>query len=219
HYNGIITNNFLLEGQYSRRTFAFVNSGSTFTDLVNGTLLLDRSNGNTRFNSPTFCGVCAPETRDNGEYILKGNYYLNTRSLGNHNFVAGVDNFKEKRFAEHHQSGSDYRLYVTTAFIASLLRTTSTSLGSSARTSAIRINPPAPPVRSTTATKDRSSTRTTMGRRPRCPMRLRRRSPGLRASAAEWSTARSTPASARARCSVRAGRAAFLALWRSTTPG
>ena len=116
HYNGIITNNFLLEGQYSRRTFAFVNSGSTFTDLVNGTLLLDRSNGNTRFNSPTFCGVCAPETRDNGEYILKGNYYLNTRVLGNHNFVAGLDNFKEKRFAENHQSGSDYRMYVTTAF-------------------------------------------------------------------------------------------------------
>ena len=119
HYNGIITNNFLLEGQYSRRTFAFVNSGSTFTDLVNGTLLLDRSNGNTRFNSPTFCGVCAKETRDNGEYIVKGNYYLNTKSLGNHNFVAGVDNFKEKRFAENHQSGSDYRAFVTTAFFDS----------------------------------------------------------------------------------------------------
>lgn len=116
HYNGVITNNFLLEGQYSRRTFAFVNSGSIYTDLVKGTLLLDRSNGNTRFNSPTFCGVCAPETRDNGEYLLKGNYYLNTRSLGNHNFVVGLDNFKEKRFAENHQSGSDYRVFVTTAF-------------------------------------------------------------------------------------------------------
>jgi carboxypeptidase family protein/TonB-dependent receptor-like protein len=116
HYNGMLTNNFLLEGQYSRRTFAFINSGSQFTDLVKGTLLLDRSNGNTRFNSPTFCGVCAPETRDNGEYLLKGNYYLNAGTLGNHNFVAGLDNFKEKRFAENHQSGSDYRIFVTTAF-------------------------------------------------------------------------------------------------------
>ena len=116
HYNGIITNNFLLEGQYSRRTFAFVNSGSTFTDLVKGTLLLDRSNGNTRFNSPTFCGVCAPETRDNNEVLLKGNYYLNTTDLGNHSLVGGVDVFKEKRFAENHQSGSDYRVFVTTAF-------------------------------------------------------------------------------------------------------
>jgi hypothetical protein len=115
HYNGIITNNFLLEGQYSRRTFAFVNSGSIYTDLVKGTLLLDRSNGNTRFNSPTFCGVCAPETRDNGEYLIKGSYYLNTRSLGNHNFIAGLDNFKEKRFAENHQSGSDYRIFTTGA--------------------------------------------------------------------------------------------------------
>ena len=116
HYNGIITNNFLLEAQYGRRTFAFVNSGSIYTDLIQGTLLLDRSNGNTRFNSPTFCGVCAPETRDNNEYILKGNYYLNTRSLGNHNFIGGLDQFKEKRFAENHQSGSDFRVFVTTAY-------------------------------------------------------------------------------------------------------
>ena len=116
HYNGVLTTNTLLEAQYSRRTFAFVNSGSIYTDLVKGTLLLDRSNGNTRFNSPTFCGVCAKETRDNGEYIVKGNYYLNTRATGNHNFVVGVDNFKEKRFAENHQSGSDYRVFVTNAF-------------------------------------------------------------------------------------------------------
>ncbi len=117
HYNGVINSNTLLEAQYSRRTFAFVNSGSTFTDLVKGTLLLDRSTSpNTRFNSPTFCGVCATETRDNGEYVVKGNYYLNTKAVGNHNFVGGLDNFKEKRFAENHQSGSDYRMFVTTAF-------------------------------------------------------------------------------------------------------
>ncbi|HJT18577.1 MAG TPA: TonB-dependent receptor, partial [Thermoanaerobaculia bacterium] len=116
HYSGVLTNNLLLEGQYSRRTFAFVNSGSLYTDLVRGTLLLDRSNGSTRFNSPTFCGICAPETRDNNEEILKTSYYLNTKTLGNHNFVGGVDNFKEKRFAENHQSGSDYRIFVTNAF-------------------------------------------------------------------------------------------------------
>jgi len=116
HYSGALTNNLLLEGQYSRRTFAFVNAGSKFTDLINGTLLLDRSNGNTRFNAPTFCGICAPETRDNNEELIKANYYLNTKSLGNHTLVGGIDNFKEKRFAENHQSGSDYRIFVTTAF-------------------------------------------------------------------------------------------------------
>ena len=116
HYNGVLTTNTLIEAQYSRRTYAFVNSGSRFQDLVKGTLLLDRSNNNTRFNSPTFCGVCATETRDNGEYIVKGNYYLNTRATGNHNFIVGFDNFKEKRFAENHQSGSDYRVFVTTVF-------------------------------------------------------------------------------------------------------
>jgi len=116
HYSNVLTSNLLLEGQYSRRTFAFINSGSLYTDLAQGTLLLDRSNGNTRFNSPTFCGVCAPETRDNGEYLVKGSYYLNTKTLGNHNFIAGFDNFKEKRFAENHQSGSDYRIFASSAW-------------------------------------------------------------------------------------------------------
>jgi len=116
HYSNVLTSNLLLEGQYSRRTFAFINSGSLYTDLARGTLLLDRSNGNTRFNSPTFCGVCNPETRDNGEYLVKGSYYLNTKSLGNHNFVGGIDNFKEKRFAENHQSGSDFRVFATSAW-------------------------------------------------------------------------------------------------------
>lgn len=119
HYDNVLTTNFLVEGQYSRRTFAFINSGSEFTDLVKGTLLLDRSNGNTRFNSPTFCGICAPETRDNGEYLVKGSYYLNAGSLGNHNVVAGLDNFHEKRFAENHQSGSDYRIFASSAFFNS----------------------------------------------------------------------------------------------------
>jgi len=116
HYSNVLTSNLLLEGQYSRRTFAFINSGSLYTDLVRGTLLLDRSNGNTRFNSPTFCGICNPETRDNGEYLIKGSYYLNTKSLGNHNFIAGLDNFKEKRFAENHQSGSDFRIFASGAW-------------------------------------------------------------------------------------------------------
>ncbi|MCU1246587.1 MAG: hypothetical protein JWN02_2497 [Acidobacteria bacterium] len=118
HYNGVLTSSLLLEGQYSRRTMAFVGSGAKFTDVEHGTLLLDRNNGNTRFYSPTFCGVCDPETRDNHEWLAKGNYFLSTRALGNHNVVAGIDSFAEQRFANNHQSGSDFRVFVTSANFA-----------------------------------------------------------------------------------------------------
>jgi hypothetical protein len=111
HYNGVLTSNLLVEGQYSKREQAFVGSGSKFTDLVKGTLLIDRTN-NARFNSPTFCGVCDTETRNNGGYILKANYFHNTRALGSHNVVAGLDRFEEQRYANNFQSGSNFRIFV-----------------------------------------------------------------------------------------------------------
>ncbi len=65
NYTGILTENLFVDGAVLEREFTFISSGSTFTDLINGTLLLDRSRGNARYNSPTFCGVCLPEERDN----------------------------------------------------------------------------------------------------------------------------------------------------------
>jgi outer membrane receptor protein involved in Fe transport len=114
-YNGVITSNLLIEGQWSQRDQAFVGSGSKYTDLIKGTLLLDLGNSSARFNSPTFCGVCDTETRNNNEYIVKANYFLNTRSMGSHNFVAGIDRFEEQRYANNFQSGSNFRIFVTGA--------------------------------------------------------------------------------------------------------
>src|SRR5712691_1330757 len=56
-YDGVVAPNFLITGQYSRRTMA-LNSGSMATDLLGGTVLLDRANGNARFNSPALCAAC-----------------------------------------------------------------------------------------------------------------------------------------------------------------
>jgi hypothetical protein len=113
HYNGILTNSFLVEGQYSKRELAFENSGSKFTDLVRGTLMVNVGvSPNARFNSPTFCGVCDTETRTNEGMLLKGSYFLSTRNLGNHNFVIGGEDFAEHRYANNHQSGSDFRFRV-----------------------------------------------------------------------------------------------------------
>jgi hypothetical protein len=117
NYTGIITSHFFVEAQYSRRRFTFEHSGSQFTDLIKGTLLLDQSRANARYNSPTFCGVCDDERRDNQNVIAKASYFLSTGSAGSHNIVGGVDVFDDKRFANNHQSGSDYRIFTTSAIL------------------------------------------------------------------------------------------------------
>lgn len=112
HYNGVMTPSLLLEGHYSARTFAD-RTGSFATDLIGGTLLLDRANNNTRFHSPTLCGACDEERRDNEDVTLKAHQFLDTAAFGSHDIVGGVDRFHERRYANNHQSGSDFSLFVT----------------------------------------------------------------------------------------------------------
>ena len=77
-YSGMLSPSLFLEGRYSARHFSFIGSGSTSTDLIDGTLLIDSARGNLRYWSPTFCGVCDPEKRDNEEVFVKGTYVLST---------------------------------------------------------------------------------------------------------------------------------------------
>jgi hypothetical protein len=117
NYNGVLSESFFVEAQYSSKKVTFENSGSIYTDMIKGTLLLDTSRGSARYNSPTFCGVCTPEKRDNEDILLKGTYFLSTKGLGSHNIVVGYDDFTGKRLSNNHQSGSDYRVYGTGAVL------------------------------------------------------------------------------------------------------
>jgi hypothetical protein len=108
HYSGVVTSNFFLEAQYSEREFLFVGSGSKFTDLIRGTLLVDRQG--RRWNSPTFCGVCRDEERSNENLLLKASYFLSPARGGTHDIVFGYDTFSDIRAADNHQSGSDFRI-------------------------------------------------------------------------------------------------------------
>jgi outer membrane receptor for ferrienterochelin and colicin len=114
NYNGIYTQNFFAEAQYSQRKFTFQNAGSTFTDLIKGTLIVDRPTG-FRYNSPTFCGVCRPEKRDNDDILVKGTWFLS--GLGSHDVAFGYDTFKDVRVSDNHQSGSDFRLLVSNTVV------------------------------------------------------------------------------------------------------
>ena len=115
-YNGIVSPTFFVEGRFSSRHFSVSGDGASATDLINGTLLIDQQRG-TRYWSATFCGVCDPEKRDNDGVFVKGSYFLSKKGTGTHTMVFGYDNFNDKRFANNHQSGSDYRILGTTSIV------------------------------------------------------------------------------------------------------
>jgi outer membrane receptor protein involved in Fe transport len=115
NYSGVFTDTFFVEAQYSKRKFTFENSGSPFTDLIKGTLLVDGVTGN-RFNSPTFCGVCRPEERNNDDKLVKGSWFLSSGNLGSHDLSVGYDSFTDTRAADNHQSGSDFRIILLNVF-------------------------------------------------------------------------------------------------------
>jgi hypothetical protein len=116
NYTGVLTENFFVEGQYSERKFTFENSGSKFTDRINGTLLVNTSTGE-RWWAPTFCGVCRPEKRDNENTLLKASWFLSSDSLGSHDLAFGYDTFDDIRVSDNHQSGSDFRMLITDTIV------------------------------------------------------------------------------------------------------
>lgn len=108
NYTGVLSANFFAEAQFSEREFAFENSGAPSTDRILGTLLVTPAN--QRWWSPTFCGVCGPESRDNENLLIKGSWFLSSERLGSHELAFGYDTFNDIRLANNHQSGSDFRL-------------------------------------------------------------------------------------------------------------
>jgi hypothetical protein len=120
NYTGTFSDSLLLTAQYSQREFTFIGSGAPTTDLIEGTLLIDRSRaaGAARYHSPTFCGICRPEERDNKNALAKLSYFLSTGSMGSHDLVGGYDTFEDIRAADNHQSGSDWRILGTSADIS-----------------------------------------------------------------------------------------------------
>ncbi|MBW3564673.1 MAG: TonB-dependent receptor [Acidobacteria bacterium] len=130
-YSGVMSDNFLVEAGYSFRDLRFSNSGGDFIttdftdprDIALGTWAYDLSFGGA-WGAPIFCGICDDEIRESETIQLKGTYYLSTANLGSHSIVAGYENFAESRFANNHQSGSAFDIYVYNG-----IRPTRTSTG------------------------------------------------------------------------------------------
>jgi outer membrane receptor for ferrienterochelin and colicin len=129
NYTGVLSSKFFVEAQFSQRRYSIVGSGARFTDVIKGTPIWDRSRGDARWNSPTFCAVCGlspedvaagklnEEKRNNQNVIVKGSYFLSTSGAGSHNLVLGVDGFNDTRKNNNYQSGSGYRLRANNTII------------------------------------------------------------------------------------------------------
>src|SRR4029079_17739812 len=68
HYSGILTNNWLVESLYSRKTFKFVGYGGVGSTLATNSPMGVYSSSGTRLgftNAPYFCGDCGDEARNN----------------------------------------------------------------------------------------------------------------------------------------------------------
>ncbi len=125
HFNGVITNNWLIESLYSRKTFLFVGYGGVGKDpATNSPMGVYNTSGTSRLgftNSPYFCGDCGDESRNNNSWNLKSNYYLSTKALGSHNIVAGFERWAENRYSNNYQSPTNFVMY-TYATASSLQR-------------------------------------------------------------------------------------------------
>jgi outer membrane receptor protein involved in Fe transport len=113
----VLTNKLFVEGSTTARTL-ILGSGSQFTDIPNGTPIWDRSRGQARFNSPTFC-ACAARARKSAatERVRQGQLLPVDAAPGSHSLVAGFDTFKETRKNDNYQSGTSYRVQATRSII------------------------------------------------------------------------------------------------------
>ena len=113
HYTGALSSNLFVEAQFSQRHQGNT-LGSTNTDLITGTPVVDRARQGVLFGAPGFCGVCGDDRElENQSLLIKGNYFLSSERLGSHDLIVGYDTFNDRRFENNFQTGSGYALVAT----------------------------------------------------------------------------------------------------------
>ena len=113
NYNGIITDNLLIEALYAKQDFSFIGAGADTAAAPNrGTNIFLQGFDGAIIGYPTFCGSCSfPEERNNNNGKLKASYFLSSAGLGTHNVSAGYEFYEDILKSDNHQSASDFTLY------------------------------------------------------------------------------------------------------------
>jgi hypothetical protein len=113
HFNGVLTNNWLIESLYSRKTFTFVGFGGVGKDpVLNSPELVFNSSGARAgtAHAPYFCGDCGDEKRNNNAWNAKSTYFWSTKGLGTHNIIGGYERWAENRFSNNYQSPTNFTI-------------------------------------------------------------------------------------------------------------
>jgi hypothetical protein len=110
NYNGVLTPSLFVEAQYSRKTFGFRNSGSSFTEIKDSPFLAQGRTGlavNSHYNAPYFDNN-DPENRNNNQYTAALSYFLSTSSAGRHDLKFGFERYTSLRTGGNSQSSTNY---------------------------------------------------------------------------------------------------------------
>ena len=113
HYTGALSSRMFVEAQFSQRRRR-VRFGSTDTDLITGTLVIDQLRNGGFFGAPNWCAVCGDDSeRDNQSILVKGNYFLSSERLGSHDLIAGYNTYNDRYVEDNHQSGTSFGIVAT----------------------------------------------------------------------------------------------------------
>jgi hypothetical protein len=111
NYDGVITKNFFVEGNYAKQLFSFVGGGGVPGPPETNTPINVIQAG-AYANNPLFCGSCsASEQRNNQNAKLKGTYFWSPKNFGTHNFSVGVEDYTDYLKGNNEQSGSNFIMY------------------------------------------------------------------------------------------------------------
>jgi len=104
NYRGVVSNNLLLEGQFSERRFKFDGVGGTNTNILESPFItLTQELGH--YNAPYF-DATDPEERNNRQFTGSVSYFLGRG--GQHELKAGYEWFRSQNTGGNSQSATSY---------------------------------------------------------------------------------------------------------------
>ncbi|CAM2006496.1 TonB-dependent receptor [Acanthopleuribacter pedis] len=107
NYRGIITPAFTVDANYSERT-GELGGGLITDDIIAGTTLIHRDQGNAYSNAPFGGGGVAERNSEN--WNLKFSYFYNSTNLGSHDITFGAQSLTETRNENNFQSPTGWQL-------------------------------------------------------------------------------------------------------------
>ena len=109
-YDGILSSNFYVEAQYSRKTFGFRNTGGTETPITTSPFRALGRSGipvDSHFHAPYFSSL-DPEDRNNRQYAGALSYFLTSSSTGRHDLKFGSEYYTSSRTGGNSQSSTGF---------------------------------------------------------------------------------------------------------------